>query len=271
MKLFNTILLLVLGGLSSFAQNDNYPVGSRSAGMGNASATFSDVWAVSHNQAGLAKIEKPTVGLHYENKFIVKEYGLQSLAFVMPTKSGNFGLSLSYFGYSKYNESKIGLGYGRTLGDKISIGAQIDYLNTYIANEYGSKGTFVGEIGVIAQPMEKLFVGIHVYNPTMSEIATYDNERIPTIFKLGLGYKFSEKLYFAAETEKDVDFDPVFKTGIEYMVLEDFYLRAGLSTNPVQNSFGIGYVLNRLKIDFAFSTHQLLGITPHFTVIYEFK
>jgi len=55
------------------------------------------------------------------------------------------------------------------------------------------------------------------------------------------------------------------------MVIKDFFIRAGISTNPVQNSFGIGYVHNRLKADIAFSTHQLLGITPHFTVIYEFK
>ena len=255
----------------SYSNNDNYPTGARSAGMGNSSVTLFDVWSTHHNQAGLARIEKPTIGFHHENKFIVKEYALQSLAFVLPTKSGNFGLSLSYFGYSKYNESKIGLGYGKKLGDKISIGVQIDYFNTYISENYGSKGTALGEVGILAEPMENFFVGVHVFNPTMSQVADYDNERIPTIFKIGLGYKFADNLFISGETEKDIDFSPVFKVGVEYMMMDDFYLRAGISTNPIQNSFGIGYVLNKLKVDVAFSLHQVLGVTPHFTVVYEFK
>ncbi len=253
------------------AQNDNYPVGSRSRGLANASVTIYDVWSTHHNQAGLAKFEEPAIGLHYENKFIIKEYGLQALAFVLPTNSGNFGLSLSFFGYSKYNETKFGLAYARMLSEKISVGIQVDYLNTYIANDYGNRGTVAGEIGIIAEPFDKLFVGVHVYNPTLSKIPTYSTERVPTIFRFGTAYKFSDKLFLAAETEKDIDFDPVFKVGVEYKLLEDFYLRTGINTNPVQNSFGVGYVLNRLKADIAFSSHKYLGITPHFTISYDFK
>jgi len=154
---------------------------------------------------------------------------------------------------------------------KYTFGVQLDYFNTHISEDYGSKGAAVAELGILAEPKENFFIGVHVFNPTMSKIAIYDNERIPTIFRVGIGYKFSNNLYVATETEKDIDFDPIFKAGVEYMVIKDFFIRAGISTNPVQNSFGIGYVHNRLKADIAFSTHQLLGITPHFTVIYEFK
>lgn len=270
-KIFTFLLIFLLIYLISYSGNDNYPTGSRSASMGNSSVTLSDVWSTHHNQAGLANLTKPTIGFHHENRFIVKEYGLQSLAFVLPTNSGNFGVSLSYFGYSKYNESKIGLGYAKKLGDKISFGVQLDYFNTHIAEDYGNKGAAVAELGILVEPKENFFIGVHVFNPTMSKIAIYDNERIPTIFRVGIGYKFSDNLYIATETEKDIDFDPVFKAGVEYMMIKDFFIRAGISTNPVQNSFGIGYVHKRLKADIAFSTHQILGITPHFTVIYEFK
>jgi len=126
-KILTFLLVFLFIYLISYSGNDNYPTGSRSASMGNSSVTLSDVWSTHHNQAGLAGLTKPTIGFHHENRFIVKEYGLQSLAFVLPTNSGNFGISLSYFGYSKYNESKIGLGYAKKLSDKISFGVQLDY------------------------------------------------------------------------------------------------------------------------------------------------
>ncbi|HIO72826.1 MAG TPA: hypothetical protein EYN38_06955, partial [Flavobacteriales bacterium] len=42
-----------------FAGGENYPIGARSAAMGNASVTFTDLWAVHHNQAELAGLTSP--------------------------------------------------------------------------------------------------------------------------------------------------------------------------------------------------------------------
>ncbi len=266
------ILFIILFNFHSiFAGNENYPVGARSAAMGNATVMMSDLWSIHHNQAGLASIENISVGFHFENKFIFPEYGLQSAAFVFPTKTGVLGLNLSYFGYSKYNETKIGLAYAKTFYDKFSIGIQLDYLNTYIAEGYGNKGTAVFEAGIMTEPVENLYVGAHIYNPTRSKIADYDDERIPTIMRIGLGYNFADKVFLSVETEKDLVNKAIFKAGIEYDFLKNIYLRTGISTNPYQTAFGLGYVFKRLKADIAFSTHQILGITPHISINYVFN
>lgn len=255
----------------SFAGNDLNISGARSSAMGGSSVMISDVWSVSNNQAGLAFVENPTVGIYYRNNFMVSSLGYQTLAFALPTKnSGTFGLNVSYFGYSQYNESKIGLAYGKKLSDNFAFGLKVNYLNTQIGENYGHKGTAVAEAGIFAEPTENLFVAAHLYNIARAKLADYNDETIPTIFRIGLGYLFSEKVLVSTEVEKDLEYKPMFKAGVEYQLVENFYLRTGISTNPTQNSFGIGYKGKKLSADIAFTTHTTLGLSSMISVNYSF-
>lgn len=258
--------------LVSFAsvRSENWPTGARSSGMGNAAVTLKDLWASTNNQGALGFLEKKAIGFHYENRFAVSEFSLKSFSGIMPVKAGTFALSVNHFGYSKYSETKIGFGFGKKLSEKFSFGIQIDYLNTYISNLYGNKGTIAAELGFLAEPFENFFIGGHIFNPTKSEIADYNSEKIPTVMKLGMGYNFDDKVYLSIETEKDLMYNPVFKSGLEFYLVENLLLRAGISTNPTQNTFGIGYILKNFRVDFAFSTHRDLGMSPHFSLCYNF-
>ncbi|MBE9469042.1 MAG: hypothetical protein IMY72_12085 [Bacteroidetes bacterium] len=270
-QIISLIIFFVIIQNKSFAGSENYPVGARSAGMANSTVMTYDVWSVFHNQAGLAFIKNIYAGSYFENRFNISELGVKSFAFVLPTKTGNFGASVTHFGYSKYNESKFGLAYARMLGEKFSVGLQFDYLNTFVGEEYGNKGTVVFELGLMAEPIKNLIIGAHVYNPTRSKFAAYQDERIPTIFRLGLGYKFSDKVLLTIETDKELDYKPTYKTGVEYHFLKNFYLRTGISANPNQNFFGMGYVFKRFSFDIAFSTHEVLPMTSHFSINYKFN
>lgn len=254
-----------------FAGHENFNLGGRQAGMGFTGVSYSDIWSSTHNQAGLAYLEKPTIGLFYENRFTIKELGLKAGAFALPTKSGVFAIDLMQFGYSKYNESKVGIAFAKQLSKRFSMGIQIDYLNTYFSEEYGNKGTAIAELGFLSQPLDHLYIGAHIYNISRSKIASYNDERVPTILTAGISYYFSEKVLCSVEAEKDLDYKALFKVGMEYRFLENLFLRAGVTSNPNQMCFGIGYSFKRIKADVSFSTHQVLGISPHVGFIYEFK
>lgn len=253
------------------AQIGNDLIGARSAAMGGFNVTLSDVWSTNNNQAGLGFIEDLSGGIYYENRFLLKETSYKAGAFVMPVKSGALGLSVTSFGFELYNETKAGLSYGQRFGDKFSVGIQLNYLNTKLTQEYGSKTSFTGAVGLIAKLSKELSLGVHVYNPTRTKLAEYDDERIPTIMKLGLDYRFSDKVMLAVSTEKDVNFDAIVNAGLEYHMTEIFYLRGGISTNPTQYAFGFGMQLKDFKIDLSSSFHQTLGITPGISIIYSKK
>lgn len=253
------------------AQVANDAIGSRSVAMGGVSTTLSDLWSANNNQAGLGFIEEMIGGIYYENRFLLKETAYNAGAFVLPTKVGALGLSVASFGYSAYSETKAGLSYGQRFGDKFSIGIQLNYLNTRLSQEYGSNNAITGAIGLIAKLSDELTMGVHVYNPTKTKLADYDNERISTVMKLGLDYRFSEKVIFIIETEKAIAYKALAKLGIEYQVLDVLYLRGGISTNPTLASFGFGLKLKGFKVELSSSFHQTLGITPSVSIVYTRK
>lgn len=265
------VILFVFAFHFSQAWSDNYHLGARHAGIANASVSLSDVWSVHHNQAGLGFMERAAAGVYYENRFLLKELSLKGGAFTYPIKAGTFGLSVASFGYASYSENKIGLAFGRSFGEKFAAGIQLDYLNTHIGENYGKRSAIAGEIGIQAKPLKDLTIGVHLFNPTRSRIDDYDDERVPTIMRFGMDYKFSNKVFVAVETEKDVDHKAVFKAGLEYIPTEVLYLRAGISTNPAQSSFGFGLKLSQFKLDIASSFHSVLGFTPQVGLVYEMK
>lgn len=266
----NVLLLLVFLPLHVLATGENFPIGARSAGMGHASVTLSDLWSVHHNQAGLAQLEAVEAGFFYESRFTLNELSLRGGAIAVPTKSGTFGLSASSFGFTAYNESKYGLAYGRQLGEKLSFGLQLNYHSIRIAENYGNRNAVSVEAGVLAKLNSKLTVGAHLYNPNRAKISDFDNERIPTILRLGMNYRFSDKVIIAVETEKDVDHTAVLRVGIEYRLNDFLYLRGGIGTNPTLSSFGFGLNLKQFKLDLSNSFHQVLGHTPQLSLTYQF-
>lgn len=266
------LLLILISFTQTFkAQIANDVIGASSTGMGGYTATLSDVWSTNNNQAGLGFITDITGGIFYENRFLLKETSYRAGAFVLPVKTGAFGLSVASFGYSAYSETKAGLSYGQRFGERFSVGVQLNYLNTKLNQDYGSRNSVTGAVGIISKLNDELSIGVHVYNPTRSKLAEYDNERIPTIMKLGLDYRFSEKIMVGVETEKDMDYDASVKVGIEYHVTEIFYLRGGISTNPTLSSFGFGLQMKNFKMDISSSFHQTLGMTPGISLIYQKK
>ena len=268
--------------LISFCAHPNRPIGGRSAGIANASVCLNDFWSVHNNQAGLAGITGPTAGLYYENRFLVKELSLKAAAFVMPTKSGTFGISYNSFGYVSYNEMKAGLAYGKRFGKIFSAGLQLDYLRIHIAENYGNQDAFTFELGIQTELTKQFTLGAHIYNPIRVKIQSETNDRIPAVFKLGLTYEISDKLILALETEKDSDFKPLIRGGIEYKIIELASARIGYSTLPSTSgsenfsiasvySFGFGLNIRKFVLDLSSSWHQTLGWSPMVSFIYNFK
>ncbi len=249
----------------------NVPEGGRSAAMGNASVALADFWSLQNNQAGLAFYNQPAAGVYFENRFLVKELSLNSGGVVLPVNSGVFGVKFAYFGYDLYNESKVGLAYARKFGENFAAGLQLDYLLTSIGDDYGKKGVVTFEAGIQSKINQNLTIGAHVFNPIHAKLNEYSDERIPAILRVGAAYSFDKNLILTVEAEKETAFDPALRFGIEYRIIDEVFVRGGLSSNPGQYTFGFGLNLNRLKVDFASSVHHVLGYSPQISLIYSFK
>jgi len=271
MKRIILIIVLFIGINNLHA--DNYPTGANSLGMANATVATPSLWSTYHNQAALAFVDGFNVGIYYENKFNFQAMSVKALALSMNTKPGTFGFSYSNFGFSKFSENKIGFSYSLKIAKNIALGIQLDYLLILQDSYYGNINAFTGEIGIYAQPFENFHLGAHVFNPWRTKIAQYQDERLATIFRLGMAYDFSDELTVSFETEKNMDLPALIKTGIQYEPLENIMLRAGIgfSEKNAFPAFGFGYNFQDFSVSLAFESHPILGFKSGISLNYRFK
>lgn len=255
---------------AALAGGDNRPTGARSAAMGNASVGLSDVWSAFNNQAGLARLSSPMAGIYYENRFLLQEMGYKAGAFALPLSQGTVALSFSHFGYSAYNESKIGLAFARAFGKYIAFGLQLDYNMARLAESYGNRNFITFEAGMLANITPELAIGAHVYNPIRAKLSEYNDERAPVIMRFGAAYEITKKITITAEAEKDTYLEANIKAGIEYKLIPQLHLRGGIATNPSSNSFGVGIFAGDFIIDISASYHYVLGFSPQASLNYKF-
>lgn len=253
---------------------DNLLAGARANAMAGATIALYDFWNISHNQAGIAKINCITAGLYAENRFLQEELSLAAAAAILPTPVGVFGLSIIHFGSSLYSETKAGLAYARNFGEKLSAGLQLNYMHTSISDGYGNKGTITAEIGIIYEFLPNIRIGAHIFNPTKATLETLNHhdidEYISTVIRSGMTFIISQNVLVSIEVEKDIRHSPVPKIGFEYKPSEIISIRAGVSNNPVMNAFGFGLNMGKLQLDISASYHHVLGYSPQAGVIYSF-
>ncbi len=266
-------MLIILPASNIHASNDNYPAGTRAASLSGVAVMYPDFWSVWHNQAGLGYYTHYTAGIHHENRFLVPEFALNCVGMTLPTSSGTFGISWSHFGYPAYHENKIGLAFGKAFHERFSAGVQINYLDAFINDDFGRRAAVAIEAGIMAEPVENLLIGFHVFNPSASSLSKMDGEHIPVILRMGIGYRFGDHLFLGTETEKDLDIGKAFlKVGLEYRLIEYIYIRTGLSVHEyVHHSFGVGFNKFNFQADIAFSFQPITGYTPFFSLSYVFK
>jgi hypothetical protein len=266
--LYGILLLAILSRLS--AQTVNFPVSARYAGMAGTTVVQSDAWSGFHNPAGLAFLSGPAVGVHYENRFCIPETSIKALTAGIPVKGGTLSLQYSLFGYRKYFESRTGLAFGKAFGEHFAAGIQINYLLTHQSMDLGNLYAVVPEGGMLAQPLENLYIGFHVFNPARQHFHPYPDQAIPSILQIGIGYRIVENFFMSLEAEKAIAEKQVIKAGFEYEMIRNLYLRLGASTAEIARyAFGFGYVFKHFHFDFALSHHQLLGFTPYLTLTYR--
>jgi len=265
MKAFYPLLLLFFCFNFIYAGNDKNAPGAKSAAMGHASLLNGDAFATFANQAALTQLKAWQLGIYAENRFLISDLNLYAIAAALPIKSGTFGIGINYFGNEFYNEKQVKLAYGRELFKGLSLGIELDWINLSIDN-YGSTSAFTFGAGILYQLSDKAQIGCHVFNPLRIQLTDLEEDKLPTVVKIGASFSPIEKLTVTAETEKNIQQKAIFKAGVEYQIIEKLYLRGGISSNPGISSFGIGLNLGILQLDFANSFHPTLGYSPHLSL-----
>ncbi|WP_153042694.1 hypothetical protein [Rufibacter ruber] len=265
---FCLLLFLLPTAYSAEAQINNAPVGARAAGLGGAAVTLPDVWALSNNPAGMAALKKLELGAYAFNRFSLAELTSIGLLAVYPTqKLGTVGVDLQRFGGELYNEQRLGIGLAHQLG-VVRLGLKADVLQVRV-KEWGSRKAVALSLGGQSEVIPRLVFGAHIYNVNQAKLAEFEDERVPTVMKMGLSYQAAAKVLLVAEVEKELEFPAAVKAGVEYRVLPALGLRGGFHSGTRSGTAGVDVKFRQFQVAYALGAQHQLGVSNYLSVAYQ--
>lgn len=248
------------------AQAIHTPVSAAYLGAGAYSTHHIDVFSFGANQAALARLTSACAGVYGEKRFLLKELSLYNAVIALPAHSGNFGLDGRYFGFPDYNETQLGLAYARTLGGKIDVGIQFNYYRVQIAG-YGNASSINFEVGTILHLTDQLNAGLHVCNPMGRKLGENGEEKLASLYTVGIGFEASDNFLFSTEVRKEENQPADVTAGLQYKFLSQLIARLGVSVITSSMYMGFGLTWRSMRLDATASYHSQLGITPGILMI----
>ncbi len=104
--------------------------------------------------------------------------------------------------------------------------------------------------------------GIHVNNPVGGKFGKDQQEKLSSVYAVGLGYEASDKFFISAEIEKEEDQPVNVNAGLQYKFIPQLLVRAGMSSATSSAWLGLGLTIKSFRLDVTTSYHPQLGITP---------
>jgi hypothetical protein len=246
-------------------------VGARSISLSGISAVLEEPWAVANNPAGLGKYNHFSMATSFEQRYLMKELGYYALAATLPAGNGCIGVYTMFSGYQAFVDQKVSLGYGKIFGEHILAGISLVYVFQKAGGESRPVHQVSYDLGTIVILSDKVNLAFSTFNPFQLYYKSNDFATLPSIFKLGLSYQYSTALNIYAEGEKDLDYPPMLKIGIEYIFRDIFFIRGGMRLFPASWSFGAAVRHQRFLFEFSSCYHQYLGFTPQVSLQFDFK
>ena len=193
-----------------------------------------------------------------------------SLATNVPTKKGTLAFGVVRLGDDIFSQQVSSLGVANRFG-LASLGVKINY-TSYNVKGLGTKSVPSIDFGGIAELAPDILVGAYIRNLNQAKLSEVEDERLPTLMNVGLSYRPTDHVMLNLEVEKDIDFSPSFKAGIDYAVIKNINLRTGINTNPDSQYMGMGITPNNIKLqfDYAWSNTRYWGSGHQVSLVYQF-
>jgi hypothetical protein len=245
------------------------PVGAKPISCGGAyNAVSDDVNSIFYNPAGLGNIEKfeftSMIGL------LSLDRSLNIIGMAMPTNFGTIGLGILNAGVGKiskhitetkegefnYQANSVFISYGKNL-QQINIGVNLKIIFDNL-DDYSRTG-FASDVGIISDVRDNLSIGVKIQNI----IGVIGDDVPPLVVSLAGKYAPIKPLNVLCDVNYNLESEQFkLKTGIQYNIARSLYFGCGL--NDKELSFGIGIILNKFNIYYAFSTDQFNTNNLHF-------
>ncbi|MBI4248575.1 MAG: PorV/PorQ family protein, partial [Elusimicrobia bacterium] len=265
-------------------------VSGGAAGMGEAvSASVEDPTALYWNAAGLAGLQKPAVSMMFASYLNASNFEYLGLGFPLGGERGALALDFTYLtagaaihtdasgnrlgSFSPYSLA-VSLGYGRQWG-RLRVGTAARWISSKILK---SAEAFAFDLGIQVLDLSGLNLALVLKNAGTRLKFEERGDPLPTTLRLGAAYRWERGFLLGVDVEAPRDNQPLVHLGAQSRIFSEsgtaLWLRAGYSSlaGRVRGfsgpSFGIGFGLNRLSLDYAATPMGELGQAHRLSVGY---
>jgi hypothetical protein len=270
--------LVLLAGISGAYVFDSIDVSSKARGMGGAwVAGVEDATAIFYNPGALAVAGARNVYASYLKPNSQDFESLTFLAVSIPISENHcLGVAYRQFGV-EYKDTKLlgestfsaayGLCLLKDIHSELYLGGGINLYSL----DFGSTGTVdlgeettlgvdVGFVGVLRQRTRIGFLAKNINEPAVGKGT---REPLPQWITAGIAYE----PYYGVTTELDVRSlrgeETEIHMGMAFDVTDYLGLRFGFETQPSSLTGGLTVGVERLEVDYSYSSHSVLPGTHH--------
>ena len=245
--------------------------GARSLAMGRSGAAIgAQAWG--HlNPAARASIDRNHVALQASQSFGLSELRLGSLAAAVPTGVGVLGLEARTYGFSERRETRVRAGFARPIAlsrtRALDVGVAVG-VESATTERFDSETSVLLDVGVQGEVLPQFRAGFSARN--LLGLGSDDDAdlrrsaaTVPGL-TVGLAYAASDRATLVVDADHDLDFGLSVRAGAEFSPVPILAIRAGVSTEPVRFTGGVGIASGPIRADVAVELHETLGATPAF-------
>lgn len=265
MKIFTLAVLFIASNSFLFSQYKAYfSSPTQTAGAVSADTSAGSAFA---NPASSAFINRPLLGLSFENKYLIPELSDKSVFAYFPTKYLHLGLMIQHSGYSLFHSFLSGFSLSRDYQHKFSLGLRTNLYSVFQSNEKKYRHFFHWQLGFIAFPHRNLVVGFDILNPLKADTSVL---KIPTILATGINLKLSQDVHLLMQFDAVMSGAYKLGTGLQYHFAGIHRVGAGLMlSDHLSNDLFYGLELGKYKFSSRFVIHPVLGISVTSSILYQ--
>jgi len=273
MKAFTFILILSIIPLKlTFSAFEEKPGSARSLSLGGATTSLSS--EASHlfsNPASLGYFSKKEIQLSWSELFGLEELSSGDFCFTIPlNKRLTLGTEYNIFGKNDYyQENLVILGIGIKVCESISLGTNLKYYQLSFPSPYGDFRTLGIDLGFLSQIKEKAQIGLALKNINQPELIE-SSEKIPFSYSFGISLYPYKQVLLSADLYKTRAEEEELRFGQEIKLFSNLALRFGTKSAPACYSLGSGVELDKLRFDYGYLSHPVLGGSHKVTLSFDF-
>ncbi|MCJ7496736.1 MAG: hypothetical protein MUO78_01195 [candidate division Zixibacteria bacterium] len=273
MKIFTFILVLSIIPLKlTFSAFEEKPCSARSLSLGGANNSLSS--EASHlfsNPASLGLLTKREIQLSWSKLFGLEELSSGDFYLSFPlNKRLTLGTGYNIFGKNDYyQENLLILGVGIKVCESISLGTNLKYYQLSFLSPYGDFRTLGIDLGSLFRIKDKTQLGLALKNINQPELIN-NSEKIPFSYSFGISLYPYKQVLLSADLYKTESEEEEFRFGQEIKLFSSLALRFGMKSAPACYSLGTGVELEKLRLDYGYLSHPVLGGSHKVTLSFDF-